>query len=131
MTGSVGLSHIAMSVAPGTLTDSYRAEVVAFYGEHFGWTEIDELRLPDRLTLAVGKDCYVNVRERAQTMVCHGYEHFGLLVPSPAAAEEAWSRLDDEEREVNLEPLARGDNGYRSFRFRYLLPLAVEVQHFP
>ena len=64
-------------------------------------------------------------------MVCHGYEHFGLVVASTDFADEAWARLDRESREVNLEPLERGDDGYRLFRFRYLLPLAVEVQYFP
>ncbi len=88
MTVSAGLSHVAVSVAPGTLNDAYRAEVLAFYGDHFGWREIDELRLPYRLTLAVGNHCYVNVRERPEAMVCHGYEHFGLLVPSADAAED-------------------------------------------
>ena len=32
---------------------------------------------------------------------------------------------------ADLEPLNRGDDGYRSFRFRYLLPLTVEVQYIP
>jgi hypothetical protein len=120
-----------MSVAEGTLTDAFRSELLAFYGGHFGWKEMEELALPDRLTLSVGGGTYVNVRERRQTMVCHGYEHFGLLVASTDAAEAAWTRLEGESREVNLEPITRGDDGYRSFRFRYLLPFAVEVQYFP
>jgi catechol 2,3-dioxygenase-like lactoylglutathione lyase family enzyme len=120
-----------MSVAPGTLTETFRSELLTFYGDLFGWEEIVELRRSDRLTLAVGNGCYVNVRERHEVMVCSGYEHFGLLVPSPEAAEVAWARLDADGGDVALEPIARGDDGYRSFRFRYLLPLTVEVQHFP
>src|SRR3954454_1836383 len=58
------LSHVAMSVPPGTLTDAYRKEVLDFYGELFDWREMEELRLPDRLTLAVGSHFYVNLRER-------------------------------------------------------------------
>ena len=38
---SAGLSHIAMSVSRGTLTDEYRAELLRFYGELLGWREID------------------------------------------------------------------------------------------
>jgi hypothetical protein len=120
-----------MSVPTGTLTDSYRDEVLAFYGEHFGWREMEALRLPDRLTISVGGGHYVNVRERAEPMVCDGYEHFGLLLRSPGDVEEAWTALDGDPRDVKVEPLDRGDDGYRVFRFRYLLPLTVEVQFLP
>jgi hypothetical protein len=64
-------------------------------------------------------------------MACFGYEHFGIVVASTEEAERMWDLLDRDARDVNLEPLGKGDDGYRSFRFRYLLPLAVEVQFFP
>ena len=131
MPKSRGLSHVAMSVPPGTLTDTFRDELLAFYGAHFGWREIESLRLPDRLTIAVGRGTYVNLRERAQPMVFDGYEHFGLLMRSPEDADEVWAALDRDARDLELEPLDRGDDGYRSFRFRYMLPLTVEVQFLP
>ena len=131
MPKSRGLSHVAMSVPEGTLTDSFRDELLAFYGKHFGWREIESLRLPDRLTMAVGAANYVNVRERAEPMVCQGYDHFGLLLRSSDDVDAAWTALDRESREVHLEPLDRGEDGYRNFRFRYLLPLTVEVQFLP
>lgn len=37
------------------------------------------------------------------------------------------SRLGGED--VRLEELDRGDGAHLSFRFRYLLPLAIEVQY--
>ena len=52
-------------------------------------------------------------------------------LPSATAADELWKELDAESRDVNLEPLTANDDGYRSFRFRYQLPLAIEIQHFP
>ena len=131
MPKSNGLSHIAMSVPQGTLSDEYRAKLLGFYGDYFGWTEIEQLRLPDRMTLSVGGRCYVNIRERPESMVCLGYEHFGLLVGSPEEADALWSRLDGEPRDVNLESMSSSDDGFRSFRFRYLMPLAVEVQFLP
>ena len=130
-TRSEGLSHVAMSVALGTLTPRFRADVLAFYGRHFGWTEIESLRQPDRMTLAVGGRDYVNIRERPDPMTSSGYEHVGLLLATPEAVEDAWSELDRADEDVHLEELQRGGNGYRSFRFRHLLPLTVEVQHLP
>ncbi len=113
------------------MTDETRALLTDFYGKHVGWREIDELRLPDRLTFAVGGPAYVNIRERDDAMVCHGYEHFGLTFASPADVESLWNDLDGDDRVDELAPMDRGDDGYRAFRFRYLLPLVVEVQHLP
>jgi catechol 2,3-dioxygenase-like lactoylglutathione lyase family enzyme len=126
-----GLNHVAMSVPPGCLTPEFRAEIVDFYRGLLGWHELDELALADRLTLAVGRHSYVNIRERSDPMTCDGYEHFGIVVASGEEVERLWGVLDAETREVNLEPLGSGADGYRAFRFRYLLPLAVEVQYFP
>jgi len=126
-----GLSHVAMSVPVGTLSDEYRTELLDFYGRHFGWREIESLRLPDRLTIAVGGRTYVNIRERPESMTCSGYEHVGLFVESPEEADRVWDSLSGDGRDIHLEPLTSGDEGYRSFRFRHLLPLAVEVQFIP
>jgi len=131
MSDPTGLNHVAMSVAPGTLTDAFRSDLLEFYGDRLGWREMDELRLPDRLTVSVGPHSYLNVRERPDPMACSGYEHFGIVVESTEAAEALWHALDHDPRDVHLEPLNAGEDGYRSFRFRYLLPLTVEVQFFP
>ncbi|HWS45895.1 MAG TPA: VOC family protein [Acidimicrobiia bacterium] len=131
MTVPTGLNHVAMSVPAGTLTDQYRSELLEFYNNLFGWREIDSLRLPDRLTVSVGRHCYLNVRERPDPMVCSGYEHFGIVVASAEETERLWNILARDPREVHLEQLEKGDDGFRSFRFRYLLPLTVEVQFFP
>jgi hypothetical protein len=127
---SRGLSHIAMSVPLGTLTDDHRATLKAFYGGLLEWREIESLRLPDRLTFDVGRSCYVNIRERPENMVTTGYEHFGIVLASAAEVEELWTHIDSAGAEV-LQPVTISDDGYSSFFFRHLLPLAVEVQFFP
>jgi hypothetical protein len=119
-----------MSVPEGTLTDEYRSRLLTFYGRLLGWKEIEPLRLPDRLTIAIGRNSYVNVRERSDHMRSDGYDHFGVLVGSAAELRELWAQLDAEEDDVHLEPLAPDDRGEGSFRFRYLLPMAVEVQFY-
>jgi len=118
-----------MSVPEGTLTDAYRAQLLEFYGRILDWREIESLRLPDRLTIAVGPASYVNIRERPDSMVTHGYEHFGVLVQSAEDLRELWATIDREQG-VELEPLSTSDTGEGSFRFRYLLPMAVEAQFY-
>jgi hypothetical protein len=39
MAGGAHLSHVAMSVPEGTLTDEFRAELLGFYGRILGWTD--------------------------------------------------------------------------------------------
>lgn len=126
-----GLNHVAMSVAFGTLTDEWRAELLEFYGALFGWSEIESLRLPDRLTILVGEGTNLNIRELAEPMICSGYEHFGVVVASGAEVEEVWNRLDASPLNLELEPHNIDDAGFRSLRFRFMLPLAVEVQFLP
>ena len=130
MAESLGLSHVAMSVPEGTLTDEFRSRLLEFYGRMLGWHEMEALRRPDRLTVAVGPTSYINIREQPDSMVSHGYEHFGVLVRSAEEFRRLWADLADEHVDVHLAPLSTNDRGEGSFRFRYLLPLAVEAQFY-
>ena len=127
---SSGLSHVAMSVPAGTLTDDFRARLLDFYGRRLGWREMEALRRPDRLTVAVGTASYINIREQPESMVSHGYEHFGVLVGSAEDLQQLWDDLANEEEDVELEPLSPNESGEGSFRFRFLLPMAVEAQFY-
>jgi len=63
-------------------------------------------------------------------MLSHGYEHFGVLVRSAEDLQQLWAELANEKDDVQLEPLSTSDDGEGSFRFRYLLPMAVEAQFY-
>jgi hypothetical protein len=124
------LSHVAMSVPPGTLTDEFRTRVLDFYGRVFGWHEIESLRLPDRLTIAVGAS-YINVRERADAPAYTGYEHFGVSFPTRQELSGVWERANADDGAVTLGPIEESADGLANFRLRYLLPLTIEAQYFP
>lgn len=130
MPASAGLSHVAMSVPESTLTDEFRARLLDFYGPLLGWTEMVSLRRPDRLTISVGGSSYINVRERADCMVTHGYEHFGVIMGSAEQLQQLWDELAHKDVDVALEPLVPNPKGEGSFRFRFLLPMAVEAQYY-
>ena len=130
MAGSSGLTHVAMSVPPGTLTDDFRARVLAFYGRLLGWREMEALRRPDRLTIMVGSTSYINLREQARSIDADCYEHFGVLVGSPEELQRVWDELANDTTGVQVEPFSPSDKGEGTFSFRHLLPMAVEVQFY-
>jgi hypothetical protein len=117
------LTHVAMSVPAGTLTDAFRDEVLTFYGEVFGWREMDRLRLDDRLTIAVAPKAYVNLRER-DDFATISYEHFGVLVQSKAVLDAVHAELT--RRGIDVEESRES----QLIRFKHLLPMAIEVQFF-
>jgi len=130
MPRSAGLSHVAMSVPEGTLTDVYRSRLLEFYGRLLGWREMEALRRPDRLTISVGRASYINLRERPDSMVSHGYEHFGVLIGSAEDLRRLWDELAAEPFDLELAPFDVSEKGEGSFRFRHLLPMAVEAQFY-
>jgi hypothetical protein len=125
------LNHVAMSVPPGTLTEEFRRSLREFYGEMLGWQELESLARPDRLTMSVGGGAYVNVREQDPPMACTGYEHVGIVLGSSAEVDALRGKLSDWPADVHLGELQQGDDGFRLFRFRHLLPMAIEVQYHP
>jgi len=130
MARTQALSHVAMSVTPATMTEEWRAQVLDFYGEVFGWKEMDEFRLPDRLTISVGST-YINVRARDDAPAYSGYEHFGVAFQSADELRKAWDDASKHAAQPELEPLQDAGRGYLSFRLHYLLPLTIEAQFIP
>jgi hypothetical protein len=126
---SQGLSHVAVSLPPGTLTDEFRGNVIDFYGAILGWREIEQLRLPDRMTIAVGASTYVNLRERDDAATYRGYDHFGVLVGSEEELRRLWDDLDENHPDVTLRAISEVGESL-TFRMQHLLPVAVEVQFF-
>ena len=126
-----GLTHIAVSVPTGTLTAAWRSDFDDLYGKVFGWTEIDNGDRPGRFTVAIGRGCYLNVREREQPMICTEYEHFGMLVESGDDVERLWARLDTAFDDIELGDVDRRQDGTCTFRFHHLLPMTMEIQYFP
>ncbi len=125
---TLALTHVAMAVPPGTLSEAYRNAVQAFYGEIFGWRELADLRQGGRLTIAIGTRSYINIREHeaARTLT---YEHFGVLVRSAAAVTELREKVAAQGVDAGAveEPVP----GHPTFRFQHLLPMAIEVQYLP
>ena len=129
-------SHVVVTVPAELLSDSRKAEWLAFYESVFGWTENEALGiLGERVVVQVpveGDAQYVTVRASAAPMKTSGYEHLGIWVESESAVKALYERARryaDQDPAVELADLEVLYGGsLHTFRVRYVLPLAIEVQ---
>jgi len=86
--------HVAMSVPADLLEADGRAELLRFYGEVFGWTEMPGMTLDrERMVLRVhSNEQFVFLIADAQPMACPRMDHFGLSVAAPAELYETVER---------------------------------------
>jgi catechol 2,3-dioxygenase-like lactoylglutathione lyase family enzyme len=139
------LNHVAMSMDPKVLDEQGRTDVLAFYGEVFGWTEGDntgERGNPLVLyTGAFGEFVYLlpGDPDTGEHMDTPPLDHFGYMVRdldelhAIVGRAEAYAERDDRVRIIDVD--ARTTNGpelsytLTNAYIGYLLPLMVELQH--
>ena len=129
-------NHVAMSVPAELLDEAGRADLLDFYGEVFGWTEMPTLTLDrERLVLrAHSNEQFVFIHAGETPMHCPPMDHFGLSVAAPSELDAILERARKyEERDARVRVVDRQTEDYKvlklhSFYVGYLLPLMVEVQ---
>jgi predicted enzyme related to lactoylglutathione lyase len=139
------LNHVAMSVPAHLLDESTRANIVAFYGQVFGWSEqaLDEPGNPLVIRIDVEPTQFVFVQpDGGDGMQPGDMDHFGVEVSSEGAVDEILtaarqfqqkdSRVEIVDKQVVRTPSVESAFDYETINcyVRYLLPLMVEVQHF-
>jgi len=131
-------NHVAMSLAPEELDAKARAEILRFYSEVFGWTEMPGLTLDrERLVLrAHSNEQFVFLVADPQPMRCPNGDHFGMSVATRADFDEVLARARAfGQRHPGVEIDGPHSEDFKvlvlhSFYVRYRLPLRIEVQHF-
>src|SRR5215475_13923248 len=121
------ISHVAVTVPAELLSDSRKAEWLAFYKSVFGWTENGALGIPaERVVVQVpseGDAQYVTVRASAAPMQTSGYEHLGIWVGSESEVKTIYERARrhaDQDPAVELSDLKVEYGGsLHTFRVRY------------
>jgi len=131
-------NHVAMSVPAALLDERGRAEILDFYGDVFGWSEMPTMTEDrQRLVLrAYNHEQFVFLHADAEPMRCPKLDHFGMSVAAPAELdamlERARKRRESDPR-VEIVDRQTEDYGFlklHSFYLRFRLPLMVEVQCF-
>lgn len=129
-------NHVAMSVSRELLAAESQQDLLAFYGEVFGWTAMPGMGKPGELLVmrVHSNEQFVFLAASDEPMQCPRMDHFGLSVKDPdelyAAHERAakWRERDDRvdivEPKVEDYKVLKLHNFYVSYR----LPMMVEVQ---
>jgi hypothetical protein len=135
------LNHVAMSVDPNLLDERGRAEVLAFYGDVFGWTEGDNTgERGNPLILYTGAfGQFVYLLPATPPMQAPPLDHFGLqigtldqlddIVARAARYQERDDRVRIIERSARTTRGATDDYILTSAYIGFLLPLMIELQH--
>ncbi len=131
-------NHVAMSVPAELLSAAGRAELLRFYEDVFGWTEIPSLTEDEkRLVLqAYRNDQFVFLVADSKPMTCPGMDHFGMSVGSLQELEGMLERARKfKEQDDRVEIVERNTDDFKvvklhNFYVRYRLPLMIEVQYY-
>jgi hypothetical protein len=129
-------NHVALSVPAERLDARGCEELLAFYGEVFGWTEMPTLtEVGKRFVLrAWDNETFVFLVADAEPMRCPSMDHFGMSVGTPGELHALLERARRyRERDARVEIVEPAVEDYRvlrlhSFYLRYLLPMSIEVQ---
>src|SRR5213079_1514686 len=91
-------NHMELTFARGTLTETFREEVDAFYGSVFGWKATD--------ADVVGQSCHILLPESKKPMSSPGFDHLGLLQDTRSEVDdllEACKRYRDKDDRVQIQ----------------------------
>jgi hypothetical protein len=129
-------NHVAMSVPSTLLEPESRAELVDFYGDVFGWQELEVMTV-DGQRLVFGchtVEQFVFLIADDPPMSCPRLDHYGFSVGTEAELDEILARArarqagDDRVDIVDRQVDDHGMLAITSIYVRFLLPMMVEIQ---
>jgi hypothetical protein len=131
-------NHVALSVPAELLSREGREDLLDFYGDVFGWTEMPTLSEDGKLLVlrAWRNDQFVFLQAADDPMRCDAREHFGLSVARLDQLDrihEAARRRAERDPRVEIVPRKTDDFQVlklHAFYLRYRIPLWIEVQCF-
>jgi hypothetical protein len=135
------LNHVAISVEVSVLDPRGRADLLAFYGEVFGWTEGDNTgEKGNPLILYTGAfGQFVYLLPATPAMQAPPLDHFGLQVSTVDEINEIVARAqrfrEHDDRVRIIERSSRTTHGttddytLTSAYVGFVLPFMIELQH--
>ena len=135
------LNHVAISMTRDALDPEGRADILDFYGEVFGWTELQDQEEPGNpLILATGAfGQFIYLLPSDAPMRTDALDHFGLLMDTIEELDAVLARAVEFSAHDNrvrvIEKHARTTHGpstdytLTSGYIGFVLPMMIELQH--
>jgi hypothetical protein len=131
-------NHVAMSVPAELLDEAGRDDLLGFFGEVFGFTEMPTMTRDRELLVlrAHSNEQFVYLHAGEEPMRCPPSDHFGMSVASESELDGMLERARKfRERDPRVEIVEKQSEDFKvlklhSFYVRYRLPLMIEVQCF-
>lgn len=129
-------NHVAMSLPADMLGETGRAEILRFYGEVFGWTEMPSMTEDrKRMVLRVhSNEQFVFLVADGEPMRCPHGDHFGMSVSTLDELNRCLAAARNfQAQDSRVEIIESKSEDYtvlklHSFYVRYQLPLMIEIQ---
>ena len=119
------INHVAMSVPADLLDELGRADLVAFFGEVFGWHELPTMTA-DRKRLIFSLFSYDRFLFLIADVQVDRLDELETMVSRAEAFRERDARVEIHPYEVEDHGVLKLHNVY----VRFLLPMSIEVQYF-
>jgi hypothetical protein len=134
--GNPRFNHVAMSVPADLLNESSRTEILRFWDEVLGFSEMPTMTVDRRRLIlsCVHWDQFIFLIAEDDPMRCPRMDHFGLAVGSHAELEgvaeraKAFREHDDRVDLIDVHMDDQGPVKIHSLYVKYLLPLMCELQ---
>jgi hypothetical protein len=130
-------NHMEMTFPVGSLNQTARDDIDAFYGSLFGWTALDtEVAGQTCHLLTAEPDQFILLAESDKPMHSPGFDHLGLLQDSREAVDdllaacERYAEKDDRVQIRRNEDLVYPGRIVHTFYVKYLLPVYFDVHSF-
>ena len=132
---SMRFNHMELSFPVGTLSQTFRHDVDAFYCDVLGWESLD--------TEVVGQSChllrpddgqFILLAEANEPIASPGYDHLGLLVDTRDEVDailqkcRTFQKSDDRLRIKEYEDLVGPTITVHAFYVKHLLPIWFDIQ---
>lgn len=131
----IRFNHMELTFPRGTLTNGFKADIDAFYGDVFGFTFTDSEVVKQLChVILAGDGDFILLAESDKPMSSPGYDHLGFLMPTRVDVDETlakvkqWQQKDDRVQIKEYEDIVSPTLISHSFYVRYLLPLWFDVQ---
>ena len=125
-----------ITLPKGSLTEEFRADVVSFYGDVYGFTfSHGDMFGQSSCTMGLDNGSFILLIEGDAPMTANGFDHLGFEQASRADVDDTlakvrqWKGKDDRIKLKEYPDGTLGGRAYHAYYVKHLLPIWFDVQY--